>query len=85
MWCPLCDNDGGECNGCGGRGTIELTACPQQELDVELVEVLRLAAMYKKGLPPVAGGALDQSRWFVEACEFLWTQQAYLKRKLKIL
>lgn len=44
-----------------------------------------MAELYEKGLPPVAGGALDQANVFVEAARFVWSEQAYWRAKLGIL
>ena len=38
-----------------------------------------MAELYQKGLPAVAGGQLDQAAMFVEACEFIWADQAQWK------
>jgi hypothetical protein len=53
-------------------------------LDRKTVEFTRLADLYEKGLPPVSGGSLDQSAYFVEACAFWWAETSRLKRELKI-
>lgn len=42
-----------------------VTDCPKQFLDWELVRAIRFAELFSKGLPPVAGGSLDQSSWFI--------------------
>jgi hypothetical protein len=76
--CPECGEKG--CDKCDDRGFIPLTSCPNRMVSSELRQVIRLADFYEKGLPPVAGGALDQSNRFIEACEFLWGEQAHLKR-----
>jgi len=51
----------------------------------ELWEVVQYAGLYQKGLPPVAGGALDQTRWFTSACRLLWRDQAEWKRTLGVI
>jgi hypothetical protein len=38
------------------------------------------ASLYDKGLPPVAGGFLDQSCYFVAFCRALWAEQAHWSR-----
>jgi len=40
--------------------------------------------MYEKGLPPVAGGVLDQSQSFIDAHRLLTSDQQTLKRKMGI-
>lgn len=49
----------------------------------ESFRVIRMARLYEKGLPAVAGGQLDQAAMFVEACEFIWTDQAEWKAEKK--
>lgn len=46
--------------------------------------MMKYARLYEKGLPPVAGGALDQAAAFVEACDFIWQEEMYWKKKLGI-
>ena len=48
-------------------------------------EVIMLAGLFEKGLPPVAGGTLDQAKIFVEAALFVFAQQAHWKNKLGII
>ena len=45
-------------------------------------ELIQLAKLTEKGLPPVAGGSLDQSHQFLEACTFLWSEQARIKNEI---
>lgn len=48
-------------------------------IDIRAHEVLQLAEMYEKGLPPIAGGVLDQSQWFVSAARFCWGQKSEIE------
>lgn len=80
--CPSCHEAG--CERCTGLGYFSLTTCPVQFVDDDCSELIRLAVLFEMGLPPVAGGVLDQSHWFVEACAFLWAEQAYHRRHLRI-
>ena len=43
-----------------------------------------LAGLFEKGLPPVAGGVLDQAKIFVEAATFIFREQNYWKNKLGV-
>ena len=59
-------------NGCnivtldsGQQVTIE--GCPQRWIGGEVLEFIRAAELTRKGLPPVAGGQLDQTASFCEA------------------
>lgn len=51
-----------------------------QMVDAETWEVIQYAGLYEKGLPPVHGGVLDQSRRFIELCQIVWREQAHWKR-----
>jgi len=79
--CPSCGGRG--CEGCDG-GEWALTSCPREFVDAELWEVIGYAELYRKGCPPVAGGSLDQTRWFVQASRLIWAEEAYWQAKLKI-
>lgn len=37
--------------------------------------------LFKNGLPPVAGGTLDQSVWFLEAAKILGSEEAQAKHE----
>ena len=57
-------------------GEWELTTCPEHVLGGGVMELVSLADLFERGLPPVAGGTLDQAAWFVEAAEF-WRSEQY--------
>jgi len=91
--CPACggrrtvtgdDGQEQECEACGGRGEYEVGVPIEQYVDRETWKLLTYARLYEKGLPPVAGGALDQTAWFIEACTFVWNEQATWRSKLGI-
>lgn len=46
--------------------------------------MIQFAAMTEKGVPPVAGGALDQANQFIEACTFIWSEQRRHRSELGI-
>jgi len=50
----------------------------------DIWELLELAELYKKGLPPVDGGVLDQAADFVTACRFVWSEENIHKKRLGI-
>ena len=81
--CPGCG--GGGCDECN-RGEWDLGECPRRFVGPggEIWEVIEFAEFYEKGLPPVIGGVLDQTRAFVEAARFVWHEQAVYKAKLKM-
>lgn len=80
--CLGCDGKG--CDECGGSGFTEITGCPQRELTHDIFELAEFSELYSKGLPPVAGGALDQTKSFVDAHRQLTRDQQTLKRTLGI-
>lgn len=63
-----------DCETCLGMGRIEISNCPKRIVDSEMVEVLELADLMKDGLPPIAGGVLDQAAWFVNAAQYHWQE-----------
>lgn len=44
-----------------------------------------IAAMWKRGTPPVAGGLLDQTASIVQACDMIWAEQARWKRDKQLM
>ena len=78
--CPDCDARG--CPECGGRGDYEVGVPIEEYVTHDVWQVIQYAKLYEKGLPPVAGGALDQAAVFVDACLFIWQEQAYWRNKL---
>lgn len=71
--CPACNGRDEHCESCRGWGYTLVTTCPQNLMDRDTVEFIQLAELYEKGLPPVAGGVLDQAAAFVGA--FAYYQQ----------
>jgi len=72
--CPACGGSG--CEECGETGRLDFYGCPWIEIPPIVWETIELAGLYKRGLPPIAGGALDQARAFVDAARFVWHCQA---------
>ena len=58
-----------------------VTECPLDCVTDETWSVIELAGMYKKGLPPVSGGSLDQLQMFISACRLIWKDAAFWKAK----
>lgn len=75
--CTECDGYGDKCTHCN-EGFIEIKGCPQ-EYCREVVEAIQFFDLYEKGLPPVAGGALDQSAWFLDAFARFRYEEAAIK------
>lgn len=51
----------------------------------DIGDVFMYADFFKKGLPPVQGGVLDQAINFLVTCEEIWSLQNYYKHKLMAL
>jgi hypothetical protein len=43
------------------------------------VDAVELIDLFRKGLPPVSGGTLDQSVWFLDAARILENEESKLK------
>ena len=81
MVCPICNGSG--CQECNGQGRFEIPACPLDYVTEDVWDVIRLAELFEKGLPPVAGGVLDQAVVFVEAANFIRHEINYWKSETK--
>lgn len=81
MDCPMCGGRG--CRRCRA-GKIEITGCPILKVEPETWEIIKFTRLYEKGLPPVAGGALDQAKGFIDAAGFIFAEERYWKKKLGI-
>ena len=53
-------------------------------MTANVAAAVELAGMMRKGLPPVAGGALDQAEQFMEACRAVWAEERYWSRRDRI-
>jgi hypothetical protein len=73
--CPHCDGTGcEECN----EGFFETCGCPNEYVR-ELSPAIRMADLFAKGLPPIAGGTLDQSVSFLEFARLLEYEDRLVK------
>lgn len=63
---------------------LHLEECPLAYVTDDIWELIQLAGLYEKGLPPISGGSLDQAHIFVEACRIIWAEQSFWKRKFKL-
>jgi len=75
MECPACG--GGGCDECD-EGRLRLDGCPRRRVTDrdEVWDVIDCSLMLKRGMPPVAGGLLDQARVFAEAARFVLSEYA---------
>lgn len=83
MVCPGCEGRG--CEECKNTGGIDITECPLNLITNDVWQVIRFTELFEKGLPPVAGGTLDQTMNFIETAMFVMSETAYWKKKLGIL
>jgi len=83
MECPSCNGTG--CEACGDRGDVHLTECPLVAVPGDAWQVIEMADLLKHGLPPLAGGMLDQVQVFVDAARFVWGEQTHWRATLGIL
>lgn len=77
--CPSCDGEG--CDECR-LGQITISGCPNEYCS-PVATAATLIDLFEKGLPPVAGGALDQSVWFLEAARILRNDEAQIRNDLR--
>jgi len=82
MRCIGCSGSG--CEECNNQGTVEITQCPLELVTPDVWEIIRLVEFYEKGLPPVAGGTLNQAKVFNDAAMFVMKEKNYWKAKLGI-
>jgi hypothetical protein len=76
MQCPCCNGEG--CSECQ-MGMIQIIGCPNRYCST-VADVVRMSEFFDKGLPPVAGGLLDQSAWFLDAVSVLRRDEAEMRR-----
>ena len=60
------------------HGQIKIIGCPQTYCR-DIAFAVKLSDMFEKGLPPIAGGALDQSVWFLDAVTVLRNDEAMMR------
>lgn len=75
--CPACNGTG--CSECKD-GAFELDGCPNAFCS-SVVTTIDLIDLFGKGLPPVSGGALDQSVSFVSAVQFFENEERKVKNE----
>ena len=82
LTCPICNGAGDivECKECDD-GLIIIVDCPLHFIGDDAMEYIRFVRLYDKGMPPILGGVLDQSNVFIEATEFIASQEAINESK----
>lgn len=74
--CPACDGAG--CEECSEAGHFVVDGCLNQYCR-QIVPAVELIDLYHQGLPPIAGGSLDQAAWFIEAARWLKSEENRIK------
>lgn len=77
--CPECDG-AGDCPHCVD-GFFTLEGCPNRYCS-DMNSVCHMAELFNNGMPPVAGGALDQSASFLAAERRIRLEDALAKAEL---
>jgi hypothetical protein len=74
--CPSCYGSG--CDECSDSGQVRVEGCPQDECR-SMIDTIELIDLFHNGLPPIAGGVVDQSAWFVAAARTLKQEEMRAK------
>ncbi len=81
--CATCGGEG--CEVCGGCGHELLAGCPLDVVGPSVWPVLEACEVFaSSGLPPVAGGMLDQTQCFVDAWRVVRSTRRRLLNERKI-
>jgi len=72
--CVSCDGAG--CGACGWSGEWRIERCPQLEAGEVGWEALMLAEAWRKGVPPEAGGVLDQDARLLSVIEYATAERS---------
>ena len=72
------------CETCGGEGLIMITGCPLEIITTDVWDAIEYAEFWEKGLPPVAGGSLDQAQNFLIVSRFIFNEQRKYKNKQRM-
>lgn len=76
--CWACDEGefGDDCPECHGTKQVCLTRCVFKETAGVVDRVQMFELFLDRGLPPIVGGVLDQSAWFVNSANYYQSQRA---------
>lgn len=68
------DCGGSGCDSCK-NGDIFIDQCPKRMIDLNTSELLKYSDHFHNGIPPVAGGMMDQTKYAMEAFGFIKSVQ----------
>jgi hypothetical protein len=54
---------------------MKITRCPLLDMTGDIAELIADTDLFYQGLPPVAGGTLDQSARFIKAARYIKQKQ----------
>jgi len=80
--CPVCGGRG--CGDCKQTGRFEVTACPMLWIEPAIWELIDMAEFWEKGMPPVAGGVMDQTAYFVAFAQRVFAEEKKYKKKWEL-
>ncbi len=72
--CTYCSGDPKGCEHCRW-GRMAITQCPGLLITRDIADLLDDTDLFYEGLPPVAGGVLDQAAGFIAAAKFVRATQ----------
>lgn len=76
----------GVCPSCDGVGRFAVYCCPlDADGMMDALATIEASDLFYKGLPPMAGGTLDQVRAFVQAARFVRSEQARIRAEKKLI
>jgi hypothetical protein len=75
--CATCDEGeyADDCPDCHGTQQVELTRCVFKETASVVDNVQMFELWLDRGLPPLLGGVLDQTAWFVNSANYYQSQR----------
>jgi len=63
---------------------MPIIGCPNELITPDIWDMIELVKFYEKGLPPIAGGVLDQTNIFIQTANFVFSEESVWKAKLGI-
>jgi hypothetical protein len=84
LHCVVCAGKDEKCKTCGGSGRERIESCPHEMISLDVWELLKMSTFARRGILPCAGGLLDQTKIFVDACDRVWAEEGFWRSKLGI-
>jgi|TARA_R110002012_G_scaffold20689_3_gene73104 hypothetical protein len=77
--CPSCNEIG--CRHCDNRGYFEIKGCPQEFVGNSMIDFVKYSDFAKRGIMPNDGGLLRQPNWFIDAANFMQSEEQRVKQE----